>query len=53
MGYVLEREDMGVLRGGRTVKSGGVHESPGATVMKHRRLGTLNNPSGLPHGSGG
>ena len=53
MGYGLEREDMGVLRGGSAVKSGGVHESPGATVMNHRKLGTLNNPSGLPHGSGG
>lgn len=32
---------------------GGVHESPEPTVMKHQRLGTLNNPNELPHGSGG
>lgn len=44
---------MGVLRGGSAVQSGGVPESPGPTVMKHHRLGTLNNPSELPHGSGG
>lgn len=52
-GYILEREAMGVLRGGSAVKSGGVHESPEPTVMKHHRLGTLNNPNELPHGSGG
>lgn len=53
MGYVLEREAVGVLRGGRAVKSGGIHEPPGASAMKHRRLGALNHPSGLPRGSGG
>lgn len=30
----------------------GVHESPGATVTKYRRLGGLNNRNVLPHSSG-